>query len=181
MEKTTIESSEIKIGDLVEPYRHYEFDETKTAILKPGPSSEVAGTKWRFLGFGIYKDKDKYELDSSIIEGLKQTERLLKQHVDFELDFDGLIELLELDKELDENPVVELELVEGTFQHLVAFQESRLRQDDSQAREMLPRDRVEIVESPGYIRRISNALGYRRSFPHTSPHQQFFDEWRKVT
>lgn len=173
-----MESSEIKIGDLVEQYRHYEYDETKTAILKLGPSSEDAGTKWRFLGFGISKDKDKYELDSSIIESLKQTESLLKQHVDFDINFDGLVELLELDKELDEEPVVELELVEGIFRHIALSQESELSQSDSQESAPLIDEKEEL---PGYIRRIINALGYRRCFPHASPHQQFFDEWRKAT
>jgi len=159
--------NKIKLGDLVEQYRHYEYDDTKAAILKPGPSSENADTKWKFLGFAIYKHK--YKLESSLIERLKQYG-----------DFDELVELLELDEDLDEEPVVELELVEGIFRHSVPFQESELPQNDSERLEMLLRDREETVELPGYIQRITNALGYRRSFPNKSHHQQFFDEWRKV-
>lgn len=161
-------SNEIKIGDLVEQYRHYEYDENKAAILKLGPSSEDAGTKWRFRGFGKYKHD--YKLESSTIEQLKQHG-----------DFDELVELLELDEGLDEEPVVELELVEGIFRHSAPFQESELPKNDSERLEMLLRDPEEIVELPGYIRRITSALGYRRSFPNKSLLQQFFDEWRKVS
>src|SRR5690349_1767462 len=107
-----MESSEIKIGDLVEPYRHYEFDETKTAILKPSPSSEEAGTKWRFLGFGIVKYHDKHEpLTIEELEQLRQRMEKLKRYSDIDVDF--AVETSQLVHDLDEEPVIELELVEG--------------------------------------------------------------------
>ena len=177
--------NEIKIGDLVEQYKHYEFDETKTAILKPGPSSDVAGTKWRFLGFGTSKYENDYEHKS--LEQIKSTVESLKRYVDIDVNF--AVEVLQFVNDLDEEPIVELELVEGIFSHLTPFQESELPQHDSEGPELfidekndeLPRRLHKVVELPGYIRRISNALGYRRSFPHASSHQQFFDEWRKVS
>jgi len=155
-------SNELKIGDLVEQYKHYEYHETKGAILKPGPSSESARTKWRFRGFGTYKNK--YKLEASTIKQIKQYSNF----------YDEILEL-------DEEPVVELELVEGIFRHPAPFQESKLSQNDSERLAMLLRDEGEIEELPGYIRRINSALGYRRSFPNKSLLQQFFDEWRKVS
>jgi len=153
--------NEIKVGDLVEQYRHYEYDDTKGAILKKGPISDHTGTKWRFRGFGKYK----YKLEPSIRQQFEQYGNFA-----------------------EEEPVVELELIEGKFIHFVRFQESELPQKDSERLEILldEKDNEElpgfkkVVGLPGYILRINSAIGYRKRFPKKSFVQQFFDEWRKI-
>jgi len=59
----------LQVGDIVEPYRHFGEDS-----FLPGPSDDVAGTKWKV------KAIKKYEVELELIEGrYKWTEKTYKE------------------------------------------------------------------------------------------------------